>query len=101
MERVSLYERYDELKAMGYDYLMHVDIVRHLVMDMDDLGITGFVDITGGVNTFDGNRFTYEDFMTEILTQGVANIILVKDSENGGRDYYRCNSMFTLEVIEA
>ena len=100
MERVTIYERYSELEARGYRYLLHADVVSHLLLDMDELGITAFVNTVGEVVTFDKSTIAYEEFMSEILAQGVLNIIVVKDTPSGKRVYYRCDDMFTLQALE-
>lgn len=102
--RLSIYESYDELKVRGYDYRINNDGVTNLLIEMDELGITGYVDTVGNVNTFwcinnHHYHYTYEDFMGEILVQGLLNIQLVKDTARG-RSYYQCNSMFTLTALE-
>lgn len=98
--RLSIYERYSELKAKGYSYLIQADGVTSLLLEMDELGITGFVNAVGEVVTFGKNTsYEYEEFMDEILSQGLLNIQLVKDTARG-RSYYQCNSMFTLTALE-
>ena len=100
MERVTLLERYEEFKSLGYDYLLNNDTVVHLLMDMEDLGITGFVETYGTVATFGQSKGVYEDFMHEILAQGLVNIKLVKDHENGAREYYELDSLYTPQRTE-
>jgi hypothetical protein len=100
MESISIYERYSELEAKGYHYLLHADVVSHLLLDMDELEITAFVNTVGEVVTFGNGIVEYEEFMSEILTQGVLNIIVVKDTPSGERVYYRCDDMFTLQALE-
>lgn len=99
MSKVTLTQRYDELKGLGYDYLINHDVVDFLMIDMEELGVTGFVDSVGGVNTFSQDRFVYEDFMNEIITQGVQHIVVVRDNANGSRDYFKCDDMGTLKPL--